>query len=229
MAEDLIDLVSRVEGLHLALLVLAVVFAESLVITDFVAPGEVGLVVAGAAAAANGTSLPLVVGAAAVGAVLGDALGYTLGRSVGTDLIEHRRWLRWLRPSLRRARRRFDRHGPVIVAAARWVGALRAVVPVVAGSAQLSAPRFVVAAVPSAIAWTATMASVGFLWGDDIAGAVDRVGIGVSVAVVAIIVVIVVIRRRRSGSHDAADDGARITRRRPRLLGRPSLRRDELP
>lgn len=208
MAEDLIELVSRVEGMHLALVVLAVVFAESLVITDFIAPGEVGLVVAGAAAANNGTSLALVVGAGAVGAMLGDALGYLLGRTVGTDLVKRRRWLRWLRPSLRRARRRFDRQGPVIVAAARWVGALRAVVPVVAGSARLSPPRFVIAAFPSAVAWTATMASIGFVWGDEVAGAVDRVGIGLSVAIVALVVVIVVVRRRSLGTHDAADAGS---------------------
>lgn len=209
MGNDLIDLVSRVEGTQLALLVLAVAFAESLVVTDFVAPGEVGMVVAGAAAARNGTPLALVVGAGACGAMLGDSLGYVLGRTVGADLIEQRSWLRWLRPSLRRARRRFDRHGPVFVAAARWVGALRAVVPVVAGSAQLSAPRFAVAAAPSAIVWTTTMTSIGFAWGDEIAGAVDRVGFGVSVLAVGLIVVVLVLRRRSRTRNGSEDDPAR--------------------
>ena len=197
MADDLIEFVSRASDWRLALIVVVLVFAESLVITDLIAPGEVGLVVAGAAAARNGTDLALVVGAASIGAVAGDSLGFVLGRLFGTDLIENQRWLRRLRPSLRRARRRFEQHGPIIVGVARWVGALRAVVPVVAGSARLSAYRFLLADIPSAVAWSATMASIGFVWGDDIAEFVDRIGIGVSVAVIAAIVLVVVVRRRR--------------------------------
>lgn len=197
MADDLIDFVSRASDWKLALIVLVLVLAESLFVTDLVAPGEVGLVVAGAAAERNGTSLAVVTTAASLGAIAGDLLGYVFGRFVGADLVEHRRWLRWLRPGLRRARRRFDRHGAWIVAVARWIGALRALVPVVAGSARLSAPRFLLADVPSAIAWSATIASIGFVWGDDVAGVIDRVGIGLSAAAVLAVVLFFVVRRRR--------------------------------
>ena len=195
----------RADGPTLVVLVFVVVLAESLIVTDFVAPGEIGLVVAGAAAARNGTPLAVVIGAATCGAVAGDTAGYLIGRRFGTSLVETRRWLRRLRPSLRRARQYFDRRGPATVAAARWVGALRGVVPVVAGSARLSAPRFYAAAVPSAVAWCATMATIGFVWGDDIADVVDRVGVSISLAVVATIVVaIAVARRRRSTRREHA-------------------------
>jgi membrane protein DedA with SNARE-associated domain len=197
VADDLIEFVSRASDWKLALIVFGLVLAESLFVTDLVAPGEVGLVVAGAAAERNGTSLIVVAAAASFGAIAGDSLGYVFGRFVGADLIEQRHWLRWLRPGLRRARRRFDRHGVSIVAVARWIGALRALVPVVAGSARLSASRFLLADVPSAVAWSVTIASIGFVWGDDIAGVIDRVGIGVSVAAVAALVLIFVVRRRR--------------------------------
>jgi membrane-associated protein len=197
VADDLIDFVSRASDWKLALIVFVLVLAESFFVTDLVAPGEVGLVVAGAAAERNGTSLAMVAAAASLGAIAGDSLGYVFGRFVGADMVEHRRWLRWLRPGLRRARRRFDRHGAWIVAVARWIGALRALVPVVAGSARLSAPRFVLADVPSAIAWSVTIASVGFVWGDDIAGVIDRVGIGLSAAAVLAFVLFFVVRRRR--------------------------------
>ncbi len=186
----------RADGFTLVILVFAVVLAESLIVTDFVAPGEIGLVVAGAAAARNGTSLAVVIGAAACGAIAGDTVGYLLGRRFGTTLVETRRWLRRLRPSLSRARLHFDRHGTRTVAAARWVGALRAVVPVVAGSARLSAPRFFASAAPSAVAWSAAITTIGFVWGDDIADVVDRVGLGISLIVVATIVVALVVARR---------------------------------
>jgi membrane protein DedA with SNARE-associated domain len=69
---------------------------------------------------------------------------------------------------------------------------------VIAGSARLQAPRFYVAAVPSAAAWSATMALLGFVFGDDIADAVDRVGLAVSaVVIVAVVAAMWWARRRR--------------------------------
>ena len=56
-----------------------------------------------------------------------------------------------------RARRHFADHGTLTFAAARWVGALRGVVPVVAGSSRVPAPRFYAPSMPSAIAWSTTV------------------------------------------------------------------------
>ena len=197
IANGLIDIVSRADGFALALVVFALVFAESFIVTDLVVPGEIGLVVAGAAAAANGTAVGLVIGAALVGAVAGDSAGYLVGRRYGTDAVTSHRWGRRFRPALDRAHRHFADHGTVTVAAARWVGALRGVVPVIAGSARLPAPRFYASAVPSAAAWTTTVALLGFVWGDDIADVVDRIGLLISVVVVVAIVTFVWWRRRR--------------------------------
>jgi membrane protein DedA with SNARE-associated domain len=194
-----IDFVSRAEGLVLAVVVFAIVLGESLIVTDLVVPGEVGLVVAGAAAAANGTPVWLVIAAATLGAVAGDTCGYLIGRRFGADVITTKRWARRLRPALRRARRHLAEHGAVTVAAARWVGALRGVVPVVAGSARLPAPRFYAPAAPSAAAWSSAVVLLGFIWGDDLADIIDRVGLALSAAVVgAIIAVIWWSRRRRA-------------------------------
>ena len=201
IASGLIDFVSRAEGLALALVVFLLVFGESLIVTDLVVPGEVGLVVAGAAAAVNGTPVGIVIGAAVLGAVAGDTAGYLVGRSIGTDRLLAHRWGRRLRPTLKRARQHFDDHGVATVASARWVGALRGVVPVVAGSSRLSAPRFYVSSIPSAAAWSATMAMLGFVWGDDIAGVVDRVGLVISgVVIVGIAAVVLWSRHRREAS-----------------------------
>jgi membrane-associated protein len=196
IANGLIDVVSRAEGLTLALVVFALVLGESLIVTDLVVPGEVGLVVAGAAAAANGTPIGLVIGAAALGAVAGDTAGYLVGRRYGTDVITSHRWGRRLRPALSRARRYFAEHGTAAVAGGRWVGALRGLVPVVAGAARVPAPRFYAPAVPSGTAWVTTVTLLGFFWGDDIANVVDRAGLLISVVVVAAIVTVIWWRRR---------------------------------
>ena len=204
IANGLIDFVSRAEGWVLASVVFGLVFAESLVVTDLIVPGEVGLVVAGAAAAANDTNIGLVIGAATLGAVAGDTAGYLVGRRYGTEAITSHRWGRRLRPGLSRARRFFADHGIATVAAARWVGALRGVVPVVAGSARVPAPRFYAPAVPSATTWAASVALLGFLWGDAIADVVDRVGLLISVVVVAAIVGIILWRRHRRAARSSS-------------------------
>lgn len=184
---------------------LALVLAESAILLDLLVPGEVGLVVAGAAAAQNGTSLVAIVGAAAVGAVAGDSLGYAIGRRFGERLVDHWRWTRRrLGPGLERARAHYERRGGASVALARWIGALRAVVPVVAGSSGLPYRKLLAWDVPSAVAWAAVVATVGFVWGDDAAAFVDRIGIGVSVAAVAVLVLVAWRVRRRAATRHGA-------------------------
>lgn len=183
----------------LVALVLALVFAESALLLDLFVPGEVGLVVAGAAAAQNGTPLVAVVGAAAVGAVAGDSLGYGIGRRFGEDLVDHWQWTRRrLGPGLEKAKAHYERRGGVSVALARWVGALRAVVPVVAGSSGLPLRQFLAWDAPSALGWATVIAALGYVWGDDVAGLVDDIGFAVSLAGVALVGVLIWQVRRRS-------------------------------
>lgn len=172
------------------------VMAESLIITDLLVPGEVGLVLAGAAAAANGTPIVAIIAAAAVGALAGDSLGYVVGQRFGARFIDRWRWTRRLRPALQRARRHFRQRGGPSVALARWIGSLRAIVPVIAGAGEMSYRRFVAWDGPSAVVWATVIASIGYLWGDDIADTVDRVGLGVSAAAVIAVVAAFVIARK---------------------------------
>lgn len=198
LAEELIDTVGRVGGPALVVLALLLAFAEGALLLDLLVPGEVGLVVAGAAAAESGVPLWTIIAAAAIGSVAGDSVGYWLGRRFGDRAVNRWRWSRRrLAPRLERARRHFERRGGASVAFARWVGALRAVVPVVAGAAAMGYRRFVAWDVPSAIAWAATVSSLGYILGDDIASTVDRVGTAASVAVVAAVIAVLVFRRYR--------------------------------
>jgi uncharacterized membrane protein YdjX (TVP38/TMEM64 family) len=87
IANGLIDFVSRAEGISLGLVVFLLVLGESLIVTDLVVPGEVGVVVAGAASAANDTPVWIVIVAAMLGAVAGDTAGYLVGRRFGTDVV----------------------------------------------------------------------------------------------------------------------------------------------
>jgi membrane-associated protein len=194
----LLDAVARLGGGLLCLAVLGISFGESVVLLDFVVPGEVGMVVAGAAASRNDISPWVLVVFGSVGAVLGDSFSYVIGRRWGMTLVRRWRWLRRrLEPRFERAHGYFERHGGRAVFVARWVGALRALVPLVAGTSEMPFRRFLPWDAVAAVLWVTTMVWLGALLGDDIARVVDRVGTGISLVVVGLIAIVVLIRSRR--------------------------------
>lgn len=163
------SLIEAVAGLHGVVLLLAVgglAFGESAVLFDLVVPGEVGMVLAGAAGAEAGMPLAALILAAVIGALAGDTLSYLVGRRFGPSLVHRWRWSRVrVGPKLERAQRHFETRGGAAVFVARWVGALRAVVPLVAGSARMPFGRFVVWDLAGVVSWTATVVTVGFVFG----------------------------------------------------------------
>jgi undecaprenyl-diphosphatase len=197
LGSRIIDAVARLGGGLLCLAVLGVSFGESAVLLDFLVPGEVGMVVAGAAAGRNDLSPWFLVAFGTVGAILGDSFSYLIGRRWGMALV--RRWpklRRRLEPRFDRAHLYFERRGGRAVFAARWVGALRALVPLVAGTSAMPYQRFLVWDAAAAVLWVTAMIWLGALLGDDVARVVDRVGTGISLVVVAIILLVVLVRTR---------------------------------
>jgi membrane-associated protein len=181
-------------GLYLAALLLAA--AETAIFADLLVPGEVGLALVGAAAATvEDASVVAVAAAAAVGATLGDCISFAVGRRWGTGLLA--RGERRSR-GLERARRTFERHAGGAVFLARWVGVLRAVVPVVAGASSMSVRRFLGWNVAASITWASVVVGVAYGVGPRAVELVDRAGW--ALAAVALAVVLVVVWRRRSQS-----------------------------
>lgn len=201
VAENLLDAVAGLHGSVLYLVVFLLAFGEAAIGADLVVPGEVGLVVASAAAAHGDLSLTVVIAVAVTGAVAGDSTSFLLGRRFGPRLV--RRWSftrRHLEPKLATAQAYFARRGGWSVFAARWVGALRAVVPAVAGMSGMRYLRFLAWDVPAAVGWVSVVASLGWVFGDDVASLVDRIGGWVSAAAVAVLAAIWFLRRRKSAA-----------------------------
>jgi membrane protein DedA with SNARE-associated domain len=196
---DLLEWAARVGAPALAALAFGLGFGEAAIGLDLLVPGEVGMVLVGAVAAAGNTSLPLMVAAGAVGAAAGDSVGYWLGRCYGLRLVERWGWTRRnLGPSTERAREHFARRGGATVFVARFVGALRAVVPVVAGTSRMPYGRFLAWDLPAAVLWASAVVSLGYFVGSEIAIVVDRVGFVISVAVVLAIAAVLLFARHRS-------------------------------
>lgn len=197
MFTDLLERLGELGTVGLCLAVAFLAFSETAILLDLAVPGEVGLVLAGAAAAHGDHPVTAVMLAAALGATAGDSVSYLVGRRWGRRFIERfsltrRRVL----PLVDQAERHFVRHGGRSVFLARWVGALRAVVPFVAGIGRLPAPTFLAWNVAASLAWASVVVLLGFWLGEPVAEAVDRVGVVLSAVVVAALVLVWWRRRR---------------------------------
>ena len=130
-------------------LVFLIPAVESALVVGLLLPGELAVVTGGVLAARNHVPLGAILVAAVVGAIVGDTLGYLVGRHY-RRLIARRlptkRWKKaeaWLR----------DR-GPFAVFLARFTAFVRTLMPPVAGAAKLAYRRF--------LPWSA---GAGILWG----------------------------------------------------------------
>ncbi len=129
-------------------------------------PGET-ILLAGAALARFGhLSLPNVILIAVLGAVLGDNVGFFIGRRGGRRLLERKGRMFGLTPArLAQFDAFFAKHGAKTVFIARFVTGLRVVGAVLAGASTLPWGRFLVFNVAGAVAWASTFGAVGYALG----------------------------------------------------------------
>jgi membrane-associated protein len=132
-----------------------------------------------------------------LGAVVGDSLGYCLGRKLGRPWVTRRRRA-WSRRTIAAAERFYDRHGWFAIVICRWFPGLRAVVPTLAGVGRMHPIAFTLANGLGALLWAVGMVLIGYA-----ASAVPWVravalwAMAVSIALTAAYGVAHVVRRRR--------------------------------
>jgi undecaprenyl-diphosphatase len=159
----------------------ALVFTES---AGVPVPGETALLTAGVLAGAGHLALPVVIAVGAGAAVLGDNLGYWIGRRGGRALLlragrlaDHRR------RAVAKGDAFFARHGGKTVFLGRWVPGVRVVAAVLAGASAMPWRRFVVYNAAGALAWAGSVATLAAMFG--LAGAGTWMTISLGAALLA--------------------------------------------
>ena len=187
------------------LVVLALVFAESGILAGFFLPGDSILFLTGALVASHVMALPLwlVLVATGVAAVLGDQLGYAVGRRFGPPLFS-REESRFFHPRhAEQAREFFERRGGWAVVLARFLPVVRTFVPAVAGTAAMPRARFTTFNVLGAVSWACSIVLAGYFFGaiPVVAAHIELVTVGLaSLSVVPLAVGLLRRRRRRSAA-----------------------------
>lgn len=149
------------------LLVMAVVFTETGLMAGFFLPGDSLLFTAGLLVAHGTIGVPIwaVVPLVCVAAVIGDQVGYAVGRRYGPRVLTRPR-SRLLNPAhLDRASTFFDRHGPRAVVLARFVPVARTFTPVAAGAGKMPYRTYLVYNVTGGVLWCTTLLLAGYLLG----------------------------------------------------------------
>jgi membrane-associated protein len=179
------------------LLLFGLVGAES---TGVPLPGETALIAAGILARDGHFQITLVIAVAAVGAILGDNIGYLIGRTGGRAVLEaHGPLERHRRSILEHGEPFFARHGPKAVFLGRWVAGLRIAAAWLAGIERMPWHIFVFWNALGGIAWATSIGLLAYLLGPTAERIIKDVGIaGIAIAVLAIIGYVVWRRTRRA-------------------------------
>lgn len=141
----------------------AMIFLES---AGVPIPGETALLAAAFGSAHGVFFLPWVIAIAASASILGDNLGFWMGRRLGRSWLErygHRLWLTDAR--LAAVDRFFERFGPSTVAIARFVTGVRVIAAFAAGTSRMSWPVFIRYNVLGAVAWATIVSLIGYAIG----------------------------------------------------------------
>jgi membrane protein DedA with SNARE-associated domain/membrane-associated phospholipid phosphatase len=165
--------------------------AETAAFVGFIAPGEFTIILGGVLAGEGTLSIELLIGIVWASIVLGDSIGFLLGRRLGRNFaITHGHRIRLTEERIQRVEGYFQRHGGKTIFLGRWVGFVRPLMPFTAGASGMAYRRFLPYDVLSAGLFGSTFCLLGFFFWhslDQISSIAGRgaLGLGILAALVA--------------------------------------------
>jgi undecaprenyl-diphosphatase len=181
-------------------IVLGGVFLESLFLTGWIAPGTTVLLLAGFYAAQGELNLYLVVATAVVAALLGDLVGFFIGRRLGWGILHRYRDRPRIMQGMEKGQDYFRRHGGLTVLLGRMVSGVDAFIPVVAGLNRMSVASYLGFDIPGIVLWSALFTCLGYFFGTQwrtIDRVFDALGWGLLAILAAVAAAWYLARRRR--------------------------------
>src|SRR6202521_2564508 len=147
------------------LLVCVIVFIETGFFVGFFLPGDSLLVTAGVFAATGNLNLAKLLLLVPLCAIVGDQIGYWIGRKAGQALYRREDSFVFRKRHLERAREFYEKYGGKTVILARFVPIVRTFCPPVAGAAMMPYARYVSYDVAGGILWGGRMVLGGYFLG----------------------------------------------------------------
>jgi undecaprenyl-diphosphatase len=193
-------------------LVLALVFlfpaVEASVFVGVLVPGEIGIVLGGVLA--NQHKLPLwaVLVAAVAGAIIGDSIGYWVGKHYGEWILRRLPNRIIDDEKIGRAEQTVRRYGGRAVFVGRFTAALRALVPGTAGMSGVRYGKFLVWNVAGGTVWAIAYVLIGYLAGSQYQR-IEKYANYIGLGLLAVIAAILIVRHRRAKARPSARTSTR--------------------
>jgi membrane protein DedA with SNARE-associated domain len=161
-------------------------------------PGETMLIVAAVhAGTTHQLDIVLVIVAAAAGAIVGDNIGYWIGREAGYRLLlRYGRYVRLTESKLKLGLYLFHRYGGAIVFFGRFFAVLRALAALLAGASRMDWPRFLFFNAAGGIVWATLYGTAAFVFGNILHEVSRHLGLALAAAAAVIIIAGVIHLRR---------------------------------
>lgn len=143
----------------------ATVFAESGLLIGFFLPGDTLLFGAGILASQGILPLHWLILVVIVSAVIGDNVGYSIGRRTGKRLFRKKESILFKPEHLEQAEKFYEQHGGKTIILARFVPVVRTFAPMVAGIGKMSRGRFLAFNIIGGVLWGAGVTLLGYWLG----------------------------------------------------------------
>ncbi len=146
-------------------LLFLILFLETGLVITPILPGDSLLFAAGAFAARGSLDLPLLLVLLFVGAVLGDAVNYAVGSTVGPKLMASYPKV-FKKEYLDKTQQFYERYGSKTIVLARFVPIVRTFAPFLAGVGKMSYWRFATYNIVGAALWVFSCTLAGYFFGN---------------------------------------------------------------
>ena len=180
-------------------LICTIVFVETGFFVGFFLPGDSLLVTAGILSAGGVVPLKLLLLPVMLCAIVGDQIGYWIGRSAGATLYRREDSFFFRRSHLERARDFYQKYGGRAVILARFVPIIRTFCPPVAGAAKMPYGRYLTFDIFGGVFWVGTMILGSYFLGHLIPHIAERIHYVIAVVILLSIMpaIISILRARR--------------------------------
>lgn len=193
-----LDNILNLDPFWLLLIAGLLVFAEDAVFVGFVLPGETAAVLAGVAAGAGQVPLPAAVVVVVAAAIVGDSVGYEVGKLWLAPALERLRFLDKHRTRIDQAQDFLRRRGGGAVFLGRFTAFFRAMMPALAGASRMPYRKFLLWNALGGVVWGTLYVALGYLTGKSYHHIEKWLGRGFAGGLAVIVVIALVVWRVRS-------------------------------
>jgi membrane-associated protein len=175
--DEYLDWVTQEYGVWTYAILGLVIFAETGLLVGFFLPGDSLLVTAGLLAAdpAFGLNVWLLGLILTVAAIVGDTVGYHVGKATGPRIFTRENSLFFHKDHLLKAQAFYEKHGGKTIIIARFMPIVRTFAPVVAGVGQMRYASFLAYNVVGGVLWIWSMLLTGFVLAKTVPGVAKHV------------------------------------------------------